>query len=337
MELKAKVINRNPQFANWKASRAVTPGRVQPVCDGWMLSLQADAGPAGFAVEPLNSETGSGLRLQLEANQTVRIASRIRPEAATRRGTWRAAARLRGIPEGSAFPQLDAAYLARIGPTGGWLFDSQVFRETPLHEEWVELSASIQFDRPLASRTGTQSFLSRLKALFGRGPSLSEETLLLALQFSQPGMIEVDFCRLEEERLEASPVPGDPAAQPAHAGRLKVKPHAGAAPIEQAGIVALLDGRILGWVNPGPAKVSGMLEIDGEPVAPLGDAAFNGAETALLLGKPGEGFAVDIPSRFLDGKNHRIGLHDNLADRTIHGAEAGLVLQEGLHVAEQRA
>ena len=41
MELKAKVINRNPQFANWKAPRAVTPGRVHRICDGWLLSLQA--------------------------------------------------------------------------------------------------------------------------------------------------------------------------------------------------------------------------------------------------------------------------------------------------------
>lgn len=335
MELKAKVINRNPQFANWKAPRAVTPGRVHRICDGWLLSLQADGGAAGFSVAPLNSETGAGLRLQLEANQTVRIASRICPESATRRGTWRAAARLRGIPEENVFPQLDAAYLARVAPTGGWLFDSQVFRETPLHEEWVELSASVQFDRPLPARNGAQSFLSRLKALFGRAPSPQDETLYLALQFSQPGMIEIDFCRLEEERLEASPVAGDPASQPAPAVRLKVKPHVGATPIEQAGIVALLDGRLLGWVHPGPAKVSGMIEIDGEPVVPLGDSAFNGAETALLLGKPGERFAVDLPSRFLDGKRHRIGLHDNLAERTIDGAETGLVLQEGLHVAER--
>lgn len=336
MKLKAKVINRNPQFANWKAPRAVTPGRVHPFCDGWQLSLQTEGGTADFAVAPLKSETGSGLRLQLEANQTVRIASRIRPEAAMRRGTWRATARLRGIPEGSAFPQLDAAYLARVDPTGGWLFDSQVFRETPLHEEWVELSASVQFDRPLAARTGTQSLLSRLKALFGRTPSPADETLFLALQFSQPGMIEIDFCRLEEERLEASAVAGTPASHAAPSGRLKVKPPVGVAPIEQAGIVALLDGRILGWVNPGPSKVSGTLEIDGEPVALLAGSSFNGAETALLYGKPGEGFAVDIPSHLLDGKSHMIGLHDNLADRSIEGVEAGLVLQEGLHVAEQR-
>ena len=36
-----------------------------------------------------------------------------------------------------------------------------------------------------------------------------------------------------------------------------------------------------------------------------------------------------------NGKRHRIGLHDNLAERTIDGAETGLVLQEGLHVAER--
>ncbi len=336
MELKTKVINRNPQFANWKALRAVAPGRVQPLCDGWVLSLQADGGPAGFTVEPLNAETRSGLRLQLEANQTVRIASRIQPEAATRPGTWRASARLRGIQDESAFPQLDAAYLARVGPAGSWLFDSQVFRETPLHEEWIELSAAIQFDRPLDAPKGGRSLLSRLKALFGRTRT-GDESLYLALQFSQPGTIEVEFCRAEEERLEASPVPGGSAVPPAAAARPKVKPPLGASPIEQAGIVALLNGRILGWVNPGPAKVSGTLEIDGEPIAPLGASSFNGAESALLYGKPGEAFAVDLPSHVLDGKNHRIGLHDNLADRRIEGTEARIVLQEGLHLAEPRA
>lgn len=335
MELKAKVINRNPQFASWKALRTVTPGRIQPLCDGWMLSLEADGGPTGFSAEPLNSENRSGLRLQLEANQTVRIASRIQPEAASRRGAWRAAARMRGIPDESAFPQLDAAYLARVGPAGGWLFDSQVFRETPLHEEWVELSAAIQFDRPLGEQAGGKSFLSRLKAVFGRNPR-GDESLLLVLQFSQPGMIEVEFCRVEEERLEASPLPGDPSFQPTGTGRLKVKPPVDAAPIEQAGIVAFLDGRILGWVHPGPDRVSATLEIDGEPIASLARCTLNGAETALLYGKPGEGFAVEPPSHFLDGKTHRIGLHDNLTDRRIDTVEAGIRLQEGLHVAEPR-
>ena len=342
MELKTSLINLNPKLANWSIPQTVSPGDYFEFCEGWVLSLQSQADNAGFAIEPLAPISKSGLRLHLGAGQSARLGSRIEADAAERRGVWRMASKLRGLAQNGAFPKLDAAYLARVSQTGTWLFESQVFGETRLNEDWIELTSFFQLDRPLPRRPLVGRLWLRLRALLGIGDDRQGKSLLLVLHFSEPGTVEIEFCQLEDERLETSPARESLATgDSARGSRLPdenhtLRSHTGASPITQAGIVAILEGRVLGWVQPEPSKVSGSVHIDGEPAGAIATTPFNGAETALLRGKPGWGFAVDVPTHLMDGKRHRVGLYDNLTSQLIKESEAGLVLQEGLHVPDRQ-
>jgi hypothetical protein len=328
MELSPEIVNENPAFAGIN-SLAVRPGNIVVPCEGWLLALSGPPDQGDFAASALDPPTDSGLRFRLGADQSVRLGSRIRVSAESRSTAWRATVKLRAVPESTASARLDAGYLARIDHTGAWLFDFQVLGETSLDGDWSELTTSFAFDPSTKGPALGRTWGSRLLNLVRRTPHVQDAQLLFVLSFGGPGTIEIESCTIEDERPMTAPraAPSPSSARPHVA-------HSRTGIGEQARIVAILDGRILGWLGPGLTEGEAAIFVDGERVASIPAGRLSGAESALLHVRPGQGFSAPIPAHLLDGKRHVVEVRDDAGRGLPGNFPSNLVLGDVLHIAE---
>jgi hypothetical protein len=172
--------------------------------------------------------------------------------------------------------------------------------------------------------------------------------LAVALQFSQAGLVEIESCRVDDQPLKSTrlrtarlshldaleEVPSTPDFMLAPDVDTERSATTGIAPIAEGGIVALLEGRIVGWVKPEASGVRGSVQVDGESIGAIGGSELNGAEVALLGNHRAYGFSIPVPAGLLKGTVLRVALQDEFSDRPVEGTKVRLMFQAGLHVPQ---
>lgn len=164
----------NSKFTNWLSAGVVNPKNGFRFCNQWFVTHVNRGRPMDIALEPLELQSESGVRLLLRTPpEQVRMWHPL-AEGVAEDGKKVVKVRMRGLPEGGAALQLDSMALFN-GNEAERKVDRRLIGAVPLNANWHEFTVPL---RPSNAALQGQRYLS--------------------LRFSGKGIVEVDFCRIED-------------------------------------------------------------------------------------------------------------------------------------------
>ena len=164
----------NSTFENWASASVVNPKNGFRFCREWFVTHVNRGQPVEIALEPLDPQSDSGVRLLLtKPPEQVRLWHALE-QGAVEGGAKVVRIRVRGLQAEGPKLQLDSMALF-TGNDAQRKVDRRLVGAVPLNREWHEFAV------PLRS-----------------GGTVTQDQRYLSLRFSGAGKIEIVFCRLED-------------------------------------------------------------------------------------------------------------------------------------------
>ena len=163
----------NATFANWAAASFESPVDYAHLCQNWFVTAPRNSRPADFSFQPLDSQSGTGLRLVMrQPPDMVRVWHQL-PSGFFDEAVQALTIRIRGLQQDAGDLQLDSVALF-FGSERERKFDRKLAGPIALGPSWQDVVVDASGIEPNA-----------------------EEGRLISLRFSGRGTIEVDYCRAD--------------------------------------------------------------------------------------------------------------------------------------------
>ena len=173
----------NSEFVGWTSGGLTNPRNGLYFCDQWFFTAVRRGRQTDIGLEPLNLESGLGLRLLMrDPPEMVRIWHKL-PDGFLESGKKVIKVRVRGVPDGESYPQLDAAALFQ-GTEAERKVDRKLFGPLRLEQDWREFTSEL--------RSNTVEV---------------DGARYITLRFSGRGAIELDYCRAEAATFKTAAWP----------------------------------------------------------------------------------------------------------------------------------
>ncbi|WP_428681729.1 glycosyltransferase family 2 protein [Reyranella sp.] len=164
----------NPEFSEWASASVANPKNGFVFCRNWFVTSVNRGRPMDIGLEPLDARTEVGVRILLrDPPEQVRLWHPL-PDGLVEAGTSMVRVRLRGLAGEKAVLQLDSMALFH-GSDSERKVSRRLVGAIPLNAAWHEFSVA-------------------LKA----GEAPLEGQRYLSLRFSGRGVVEMEFCRIQE-------------------------------------------------------------------------------------------------------------------------------------------
>ena len=242
----------NSTFEKWVSASVVNPKSGFRFCREWFVTHVSRGQPMQIALEPLEQQPDRGVRLLLTTPpEQVRLWHPLE-QRAVEGGGKAVRVRLRGVQGEGAKLQLDSIGLFN-GNDEQRKVDRRLIGAVPLNRDWHEFAVPL---RPSGTPPQGQRYLS--------------------LRFSGAGMVEVEFCRVEDPVIPTTVL----ASAKSFAAKL-VTGFRRTAPVMAGGDGALDEGH--GGVEPPLVVSAGAAEVTGVKIEPVAAAPASPTASNVLL------------------------------------------------------
>lgn len=169
----------NAAFRQWASATVANPKNGFVFCRDWFVTSVTRGRPMDIALEPLDAKSEQGARLLLrDPPEQVRLWHAL-PEGVVEGKKHVVKVRMRGVPAENASLQLDSMALFN-GNDAERKVDRRLTGVVPLSQVWHDFAVPLKStDNPLEGRR------------------------YLTLRFSGRGVVEIDYCRVQEAAAAA--------------------------------------------------------------------------------------------------------------------------------------